>query len=100
MDVNHRNKGGIHFFSITFYSRIIWTPCLSSLLENILMAIENILLQVLALFCAFSYDVLYLLLLLLCFPRVNLVDIIILKANDADINLFPSTNDALGCECP
>lgn len=64
------------------------------------MAIENILLQVLALFCAFSYDVLYLLLLLLCFPRVNLVDIIVLKGNDADINLFPSTNDALGCECP
>lgn len=102
MNVNYSNKGGIHFFSVTFHSRIIWTPCwvpcskgklINTMLENVLMAIKNILTQVLA----FSYDVLYLR-LLLWFPRVCLVDIIILKTDGADINLFLSPNDALGCE--
>ena len=60
---------------------------INTMLESVLMAIKYILTQVLALFCAFSYDVLYLL-LLLWFPRVSLVDIIILKTDDADTNLF------------
>lgn len=70
---------------------------INTMLESVLMAIKYILTQALALFCAFSYDVLYLL-LLLWFPRVSLVDIIILKTDDADTNLFLSPNDALGCE--
>lgn len=97
------------FFSVTFHSRTIWTSNLSSLfkirlnntiLENVLMTIKIILPQVQTLFHAFSYDVLYLLLLLLWPPRVSLVIfavtilILLLKKNDdAHIKFSPSTNN-------
>lgn len=98
MDLINSSNGGIHFL-FNLPPRIIWIPCLSSLfksklkntmLGNVLMTINVILPWILALFCACSYGIICLLLLLLWSTRVSLV----IFADTTLISLFKETDAA------